>query len=331
MGPTRFPWDLSLEEALADGRFTGVVDKPPGQRLGVYARPDSEFSFARTSWGTRNYRPYLIPVTEIGNSLREARIRKGLTIRDVEDATKIRARYLQALEQDDFDTLPGPVFVKAFLRTYATFLGLSADELVEAYASEHEPANDVRGGARMTAARRGGGSSQGYRRTAARGRRTQRGYFVVGVLAVIAVALLAWFGSSRGEENAGTPLENASFTAASTVPPQGTSTTTASSALRSTTAVSRTAASTGDNVVLVISVTQDNCWMIVREDNESGAELYAGTLSAGGENTFDSAKSYWLHVGRPEVLVLTINGRPVSLEKDQHFYLVTESGVKPLQ
>ena len=57
---------------------------------------------------------------DIGNTLREARIRKGLTITDVENVTKIRAKYLEALEEDDFEVLPGPTFVKGFLRTYAT-------------------------------------------------------------------------------------------------------------------------------------------------------------------------------------------------------------------
>ena len=59
-------------------------------------------------------------MSEIGNSLREARIRQGLSIKDVEAATKIRGKYLEALEQDDFEVLPGPTYVKGFLRTYAS-------------------------------------------------------------------------------------------------------------------------------------------------------------------------------------------------------------------
>ncbi len=75
-------------------------------------------------------------MTEIGNSLREARIRRGLSIKDVEDRTKVRGKYLEALENDDFEVLPGPVYVKAFLRTYATFLKLDADALVAEYRSD---------------------------------------------------------------------------------------------------------------------------------------------------------------------------------------------------
>ena len=79
---------------------------------------------------------------EIGDTLREARLRQGLTIKDVEDTLKIRGKYLQALEQDDFEVLPGDTFVRAFLRSYASFLGLEADVLVAEYASAHGSTSD---------------------------------------------------------------------------------------------------------------------------------------------------------------------------------------------
>src|SRR5215207_1161807 len=60
----------------------------------------------------------------IGETLREARMRQRLDIADVEDRTKIRAKYLRALENEEFGMLPGPTFVKTFLRTYAELLGL---------------------------------------------------------------------------------------------------------------------------------------------------------------------------------------------------------------
>ena len=61
---------------------------------------------------------------EIGNSLREARLRQRLDFRQVEQATKIRSRYLRALEEEDFDALPAETYVRGFLRTYAEALGL---------------------------------------------------------------------------------------------------------------------------------------------------------------------------------------------------------------
>jgi cytoskeletal protein RodZ len=61
---------------------------------------------------------------EIGNSLHEARVRQGVDFQTAELATKIRAKYLKALEEEHFDMLPAETYVKGFLRTYAEFLGL---------------------------------------------------------------------------------------------------------------------------------------------------------------------------------------------------------------
>ena len=67
-------------------------------------------------------------------------MRQRVDITEVETATKIRAKYLRALENDEFDVLPGPTFVRSFLRTYAEYLGLDARLLVEEYRVRHEPA-----------------------------------------------------------------------------------------------------------------------------------------------------------------------------------------------
>src|SRR5204862_1083477 len=64
-------------------------------------------------------------------------------ISDVEEQTKIRAKYLRALEHEDFSVLPGPTFVKTFLRTYAELLGLDPHLLVEEYRATYEPRDDL--------------------------------------------------------------------------------------------------------------------------------------------------------------------------------------------
>ena len=68
---------------------------------------------------------------EIGPSLREARLHKGVEIPDAERATKIRAKYLRALETESFDVLPGQAYIKSFLRSYADFLGLDGELYVD--------------------------------------------------------------------------------------------------------------------------------------------------------------------------------------------------------
>jgi hypothetical protein len=72
---------------------------------------------------------------EIGNSLREARVRQGLDYPQVELATKIRAKYIRALEEEEFDVLPSGTYIKGFLRSYADFLGLDGQLYVDEYNS----------------------------------------------------------------------------------------------------------------------------------------------------------------------------------------------------
>ncbi len=72
---------------------------------------------------------------EIGNSLREARVRQGLEWPQVELATKIRGKYLRALEDEQFGILPAQPYIKGFLRTYAEFLGLDGQLYVDEYSS----------------------------------------------------------------------------------------------------------------------------------------------------------------------------------------------------
>jgi hypothetical protein len=69
-------------------------------------------------------------------------MRQRLDITDVEAHTKIRAKYLRALENEDFAMLPGPTFVKSFLRSYAEFLGLDPHLLVEEYRAMHDPRDE---------------------------------------------------------------------------------------------------------------------------------------------------------------------------------------------
>src|SRR5919198_4665518 len=80
---------------------------------------------------------------DIGASLREARMRQRIDISEVEHETKIRAKYLRALENEEWDLRPGPTYVKSFLRTYADPLGLDGKLLIEEYKLRHERLSDV--------------------------------------------------------------------------------------------------------------------------------------------------------------------------------------------
>ena len=82
-------------------------------------------------------------MAEIGSTLRETRIRKKIDITTVEEATKIRAKYLRAIENEEWGVLPGPTYVKTFLRTYAQYLGLDAHLLVDEYAARFEEPEEL--------------------------------------------------------------------------------------------------------------------------------------------------------------------------------------------
>ncbi|MDE3129784.1 MAG: helix-turn-helix domain-containing protein [Acidobacteriota bacterium] len=79
---------------------------------------------------------------DIGATLREARMRARIDISEVEVGTKIRAKYLRALENEEWDLLPGPIYVKSFLRTYGDYLGLDSRLLVDEFKRRYERPSD---------------------------------------------------------------------------------------------------------------------------------------------------------------------------------------------
>ena len=95
---------------------------------------------------------------EIGNSLREARLRRHIEFVDAEHGTKIRGKYLRALEEERFELLPSHTYIKGFLRSYADYLGLDGQLYVDEYNSRFvvgEEEAPVRAAPRARGARRG--------------------------------------------------------------------------------------------------------------------------------------------------------------------------------
>jgi hypothetical protein len=77
--------------------------------------------------------PTRVTDTGIGRALRKARTRRELTLEDASRGTRLRAEYLEALEREAFDELPGDVYIRSFLRSYGAFLGLDPEKVVGAY------------------------------------------------------------------------------------------------------------------------------------------------------------------------------------------------------
>jgi cytoskeleton protein RodZ len=143
---------------------------------------------------------------EIGATLREARMRARIDIAEIETATKIRAKYLRALENEEWDLLPGPTFVKTFLRTYAEALGLDAKLLVDEYKLRHERLSDqeLRPISPRSQAAAGGRGGRGPGRRPAGsmrgggGRRSARGPITI-VLVLAILGILALIGALQDD------------------------------------------------------------------------------------------------------------------------------------
>lgn len=126
----------------------------------------------------------------VGTILREARNRRKVELSEVEAATRIRFRYLRAIEDEEWDVLPGGFYTRGFIRTYATFLGLDGDRLVSDYQESVEPWHRA---ADAPQPQPGGGESSGPWGVAL------AGLVVVGVIAVAVIAIVAVPSGGGGE------------------------------------------------------------------------------------------------------------------------------------
>jgi cytoskeletal protein RodZ len=129
----------------------------------------------------------------IGATLREARGRRKLDLTEVEAAIKIRVRYLQAIENEEWDALPGGAYTRGFIRTYATYLGLDGDRLADDYKRNTAPPGGERPPRRVEPVP-----------TAARRRRPRvSGGVLAGAVSLILIALVIAIGLSSSDDEGG--------------------------------------------------------------------------------------------------------------------------------
>lgn len=253
---------------------------------------------------------------EIGNTLREARLRKGLGILECEDQTKIRAKYLRALEDEEFDALPSGTYVRGFLRTYAEFLGLDAQLVID----EHD-------------SRFGGPEGEGRadrpgRRTASRKRR-RRGirsevqllWLAIG--GVMGVALLVWMGAGGSETQ---PLpEPAAVQADGEIVAAD-----ADGDIQPAAAEPGVAGEGPRRVSILLRGTGAGSWVQVRGGDENGREVYRGTLSDGQERRFGVQRGLWVRIGNTGGLDLEVDGEEQTVTGGVADVLITPDGLQQL-
>lgn len=222
---------------------------------------------------------------EIGNSLREARLRQRIDFPELEQATKIRAKYLRALEQEQFEVLPAQTYVRGFLRSYAEYLGLDGQLYVDEYTSRFVAGEE-------------GDRPVRPRRSSARPRQHRRVETSVLLAALAAIALLtglviaAWkFGGGSSQP----AIPNLS---------QG--------PVKKSRPAAVAPRRQGAKARLLVRAVYGTSLLEVHAGSASGKLLYHGTLERGQRQRF-VGKRLWINVGTPENLLLKLNGRAVAL------------------
>jgi cytoskeleton protein RodZ len=243
---------------------------------------------------------------ELGSSLRDARVRRGLELAQVAAETQIRTRYLQALEDERFELLPGSVYAKGFLRAYADYLGLKSQLFVDEYnarfsADEAPPAPP---------------------QLKLRPRRLRR-YGIAATVLLLALAgtLAAWQRSGSSPQPARTGKASAAAAGASAPATPRTARPTTRRASRAT----KPAAP-----ALVLRATRGPCWLSVRRRSEHGRQLFEGTLEPGDSRRFADGP-LWIRIGAPWNLEASRAGRPLPLPQTVANVVVTASGIRTLE
>jgi hypothetical protein len=220
-------------------------------------------------------------VFEIGNSLREARLRQQLDFPELEHSTKIRAKYLRALEDERFELLPSHTYIKGFLRTYADQLGLDGQLYVDEYNSRYVMGDDE-------------APLRARRVPAARRRRSERRESSVVLIALMAIGVVtalviaAWrFGDAERPQVPG--LEG--------TPP-------------ARTAVAPKA--DGQVTLEVIGTRRGGSFVDVRRGDAIGVAEFTGTVEKGQKQRF-VGKVLWLQVRTPGNVLVRRNGNRVAL------------------
>jgi hypothetical protein len=212
-------------------------------------------------------------VFEIGNSLRTARERQGLGYPEIELATKIRAKYIRALEEEDFTAIPGDAYMRGFLRTYADYLGLDGEVYVEEYASRN-----------ISSWRDEVPPRPARRRVPRRDRPLERRAVLLvlaGIVGVTVLVFVAWrFGGSSSD-----------------VP-----------GVRTQKQHHRAAAPDR----LVLRGMPGGTYVEVRRGRRAGEIVLQGTVGAGEIDSYSGSRFYLL-VRRPAGLRVTLGGRAVAL------------------
>jgi cytoskeleton protein RodZ len=224
-----------------------------------------------------------------GESLRRERDVRGVSLREVAEGTKISVRFLQALEEDRLDVLPGGLFPRAFVRQYALFLGLDPEKVVTDFVAAHgaQPAVPER---KLVV-------------IPERGPRLSIGRVFLAAVAVLAVVLT--FRHGRESERARLQTPPTTIPAAPAVLP--TDRVYPSPELTPTAANPESGGTDGGDGLVLTMTAQQDCWVEVRAD---GATVINRVLAEGESQRLEARGEIVLSVGNAGGLSIRVNDRP---------------------
>lgn len=224
-----------------------------------------------------------------GEELKKEREIRGISLAEIAEATKISKRFLGAIEKNDFESLPAPVFTRGFVREYARYLGLNAEDMVNRYAhymdSEGKIAEDDPLPMR----------SSDHVPTSAPGHRGagRRWGIVALVVTAAALALAGWLTRDRWKAERARPADSGETSTVSSSPPA---------------AVPAATPSSPQPMTLTVTASED-VWIVLNAD---GQKALNGILGAGEERTFSADEQFEFEtIGNAGGIAVSLEGRPL--------------------
>jgi hypothetical protein len=229
-------------------------------------------------------------VFEIGNSLREARLRRGIDFPQAESATKIRAKYLRALEDEQFELLPAQTYVKGFLRTYAEYLGLDGQLYVDEFNSRFVAGDEHDARPRRSNAK-----------PPRRNRRTEANIVLV-ALAVIAILTFVVITAFKGGGDKTPPAAPKTTSHGKAQPPAP---------------------------LLEVTGLRGATHLTVHAGSATGPIKFDGTVQQGNRQIVRGSR-LWVQISTPENLRVEVRGKLVHVPGQQpRVIVVTPTGWRP--
>ncbi len=278
-------------------------------------------------------------MSELGALLKQAREKKGFSLEDIQDLTKIQKRYLQAIEEGNYKVLPGRFYVRAFVKNYAEAVGLNTDEVLEQFNREAPPSVTDSAPEPVMMPRRSASRSSD--------RFSKWGFtLLMWMFLVLIVVIFYIFVIKQPDNNNKIADQNTNITNESKPPaadnsqPQtneptggeGTGQNTGGGQTEQTPPPSAPASDytltfvekkgsteyyTVDAVGAKTYTMKVNgkAWSEIREENNKGKVLQSGMDDAGKEYTFEVQGGIFFNLGRADNVEISLNGKPLQLEQ----------------